>query len=137
MAQKIDCSLTENFFKERIRMCSSFDICDQGCPIYYAMQDDCTEEMCADYINGNIQKVIKIVQEWSNDNPIITNLDYFLRHFPNAKLTNNRASGELNTPIEVSKPCSLGLVERRNNVNGVCFISDHCYLCWYRPYEDK
>ena len=58
-----DCGKTEVFLGEWKRMCI---IGDMRCYIYKSIED-CLA--CNDFVCDNPQKAIKIVQEWSDNNP--------------------------------------------------------------------
>lgn len=75
----IDCSKTENFFKEWDRMCKScdinYDFC-MKCILYNAVS-----------VKNDIDSAIKMVQNWSDDHPYMTRQSKFLESFPNAIIT--------------------------------------------------
>jgi Lar family restriction alleviation protein len=61
-----DCSKTIDYLREHNRMCSNFVLCDEGCPIFAEL-----EKSCDSAEHENTDKVIKIVQRWSDENPEI------------------------------------------------------------------
>lgn len=61
---KIDCSITENFFKEWRRMCDTYRNCG-GCPLV-AYRGNTIEGSCGFYENPKC--VIEKVQAWSDNN---------------------------------------------------------------------
>lgn len=68
---KIDCSITRNFLQEIRRLCDSYSHCEDECILF-----DCDKEECLCTAIWNIEKVIEIVQKWSDAHPIqITNSD--------------------------------------------------------------
>ena len=124
---KIDCSITENYLKEKARMTKSVL---KGCTI------TCRECPLSDYNNpehigcGWFEKrypkeAISIVQKWSDEHPIKTILDDFLEKYPKANLRPNGASPYL-------CPYSLGY-EEAAYCDGQEFRN--CRECWNRPLE--
>lgn len=123
----IDCSKTENYFNEKLRMtkrtknglckikCSNCPLCSNNngeglsCPtleMYYP------------------EKAIEIVQKWSDEHPQKTYLTELLKNYPNAKL------GENGVPMNMC-PSILGLQDLENCGE----IS--CVECWNQPVEES
>lgn len=67
-----------NFMKESIRMCRSLEGCDE-CPLE-------KEDMCVDYgnVDGNEEKAVLLVEQWSKEHPIVTNWQKFQEVFGTA-----------------------------------------------------
>ena len=62
------------FFKERIRMCNSFEGC-VGCPL----KPDCTD--------ADPELMVKAVEQWSQSHPRKTMMQDFFEKHPNAPRT--------------------------------------------------
>lgn len=122
----IDCTKTENYFNEKLRMTKrkKNGVCEIKC-------NDCPLNItnngigipCSDFETIYPKKAILIVQRWSNTYPQRTYLSQFLEHYPNAILD------ESGIPDGVI-PCDLGVKE----------IDDDCYgdckKCWNQPIEE-
>ena len=125
---KIDCSITENYFKEKTRMtqvndkgCCSITCCD--CPLSYYRNG--TDRGCDSYERTFPKEAIAIVQKWSDEHPIKTILDDFLEKYPKANLRPNGTFPYL-------CPYSLGY-EEAAYCGGQEFKD--CRKCWSRPLE--
>lgn len=126
MVKMIDCSKTENYFNEKLRMtkrtknglckikCSNCPLCSNNngeglsCPtleMYYP------------------EKAIEIVQKWSDEHPQKTYLTELLKNYPNAQLKDD------GTP-EICLS-SLGLTNYNGCRNGIT-----CSECWNQPIEE-
>ena len=80
---KIDCSVTENYVAETIRVCGMYNDCS-GCP--FEANDVCPRSI----FNGDIERakqVIAALQKWSDEHPVKTRLDDLLEKYPKAMLT--------------------------------------------------
>jgi len=55
------------YFKEKYRMCKSFEKCYKGCPLCYLTPEyvDCTFS-----VHDNPELFVEAVEEWSNNNPV-------------------------------------------------------------------
>lgn len=126
----IDCSKTENYLSERLRMTKrskgiGCDIKCSECPLSYTNNGASEFVSCTTFEMHYPQQVISIVQRWSNAHPQRTYLSEFLEHYPNAQL---RIDG---IPKGVC-PYALGLINRDD-----CQKKDHnCVKCWNQPIED-
>lgn len=81
----IDCNKTENFIREKKRICQYYT--DMGCK--FCVLDRNIEGLtCSDFIAQQPKKAIEIVQKWSNETPQRTFLIDFLEKYPNAPLDN-------------------------------------------------
>lgn len=104
------------FFKERIRMCNSFEGC-ASCPL----EPDCTDT--------DPELMVKAVEEWSQAHPKKTIMQDFFEKFPNAP---KREDG---TPCAC--PAHLGYVKGNDGSDCECELFDYiCIECWCRPLED-
>lgn len=78
----MDCSKTKTFLKEWERMCSAFPEDCSRCPL------NCGEEhipsSCLVSVLTDKDKSIKVVQKWSDANPVTTLLDRFKKEHPDA-----------------------------------------------------
>lgn len=119
---RVDCSITENFIKERIRICTTQVNCSD-CLLKFP------NGVC--YSHGtipDIAKTIKTVQKWSDEHQQMTNLDYLLEHFPNTKLDEEGIPDEI-CPDSIGLPLADGMVCKGNAVD--------CKKCWSGLYEEK
>ena len=121
----MDCSKTENYFKEKVRMikadthaycridCRTCSLCSEN----NGTGIDCTKlELLYP------QKAIEIVQRWSDEHPQKTYLSEFLKHYPKAQLD------KYGLPIDICL-CKLGLGED-------CGGEGDCTQCWNTPIEE-
>lgn len=119
----IDCKLTNNYFKEKQRMCDTIKCKD--CLLRKLNDNDV---FCEQFEKYNINGAIGIVQKWSNRNPLKTNLTEFLKHYPDV---------ELNTygyPTKIS-PCSLCIVNDIICGKPYSAKATRCQDCLYTPIE--
>lgn len=76
------------YLKEVYRMCSTFDKCE-SCPL----SDEKTAFPCnatdKSVEHEDPEKVVSIVEKWSEEHPVKTRKSEFLKMFPNVKLENN------------------------------------------------
>lgn len=124
----IDCSKTENYFIEKLRMTKRTR--EEGCKIKcsecpLSSQNNGTSDEFMSCITFEMlypEKAIEIVQKWSDAHPQKTFLTEFLKNYPNAPLDDDGA------PKGVC-PHRLGLTDIDN-----CY--DNCIKCWNQPIED-
>ena len=125
----IDCSKTKNYLKERKRMCHK-NSCDV-CPLSSFSNN--TNKICRVFENCYPDKVMEIVQKWSDEHPQKTYLTEFLKSYPNAKLNSDGFPRDI-------VPCSLGLIERKDICKNRClYFYDKgrpCYDCWNTVVEE-
>lgn len=88
----IDCSKTENYFAEKLRMTKRTR--RQGCKIKcsecpLSIQNNGTSDSmsCITFEMYHPEKAIAIVQKWSDEHPQRTYLSEFLKNYPNAQLS--------------------------------------------------
>lgn len=121
----MDCSKTENYFKEKARMTGiakngvNCDIECSKCPLCSdnnSLGVDCVsfELLCN-------QEAIKIVQKWSDEHSRKTVLQDFLEKYPDAPL-------EKDMPTVC--PLSLGYVQKHK-------CDNNCIECWNSTLEEK
>lgn len=87
----IDCSKTENYLSERLRMTKrskskGCDIKCSECPLSYTNNGASEFVSCTTFEMHYPQQAISIVQRWSNAHPQRTYLSEFLKNYPNAEL---------------------------------------------------
>lgn len=110
------------FLKEKERLCDKMyygttGICGE-CPLQYKGCD-------MNEPKDDIEEVIEIVEQWSQDNPQKTMIQDFFEKFPNAPRS------EVGTPRMC--PCDCGYEKVSNCPNGeIC----NSLKCWSRPLED-
>lgn len=115
----MDCSKTEVFFNELIRMCTFTDE-KTVCPLKKEEQS-CGYD-CYVRIFQNREKAIKIVQEWSDSHPVKTRLSVLKEAFPNVVLNHN----------DVPTSCAGALFGKID-----CgAVNNNCVACWNTPIED-
>lgn len=122
----IDCNITKNYFAEKRRMTkrAKNGLCKLGCsncPLCSVNNNK--GQSCTAFEMLYPEKVIEIVQKWSDEHPQKTYLTEFLKHYPNAILD------ESGIPDGVI-PCDLGVKERDDDCYG------DCKKCWNQTVED-
>ena len=130
MKKLIDCSRTENYLAEKQRMTKKHKpnageyICELDCldcPLSHS--NNGIGEPCFGLETLYPEKVIAIVQKWSDEHPQKTYLSEFLKNYPNAPLADN------GTPDIC--PEKLGLTD----IKKPCF--GDCVECWNQPVEES
>lgn len=118
----IDCSKTKNYLSEKKRMTKllkdgtcGIDCAD--CPL--SGKNNGTGVACSDIETLYPEKVIEIVQKWSDEHPQKTFLTELLKNYPNIQLCND------GTPEGNLCPYQLGLM----SVDG-CKQHHNCVECW-------
>ena len=81
----IDCKKTENYLKERKRMCEK-NQCDE-CTL--GSNSNGTNKTCRVFENDYPSTAIGLVQKWSNENPPKTFLTDLLEKYPDVPLAKN------------------------------------------------
>lgn len=128
----IDCSKTENYFNEKLKMTKKHKlnggayICELNCtdcPLNSSNNGSSDMMSCSDFETIYPQKAIAIVQKWSDEHSQRTYLSEFLEHYPNAELDHG-----------VPKVClkKLGAISGcAKTKKSDLYIS--CYSCWNQP----
>lgn len=80
-----DCSKTENFIREKERICQYYT--DMGCK-FCVLNRTIEGLTCSGFIAQHPLEAIDIVQKWSNEHPQRTFLTDFIEKHPNAPLDN-------------------------------------------------
>lgn len=128
MQTKIDCSIAENFLKERARMCESYGVHCNNCELHKEAAKHHLK--CYQLFKKAPQKDVEIVQAWSDEHPIepvVTYLDKLLEIFPSVKLN------QKGVPRRFC-PEALGLEELDCSLTAT---SDICKRCWSQPYKGE
>lgn len=127
----IDCSKTENYFAEKLRMTKKHKlngggyICELNCtecPLSSFNNGTTDNTACSDFETLYPEKAIAIMQKWSDEHPPKTYLSELLENYPNAPLDDD------GTPKGVC-PRALGLMD-------IDDCDDNCVGCWNQPIED-
>ena len=123
----IDCSKTENYFAEKRRMTkrAKNGLCKLGCsncPLCSINNNK--GQSCTAFEMLYPEKVIEIVQKWSDEHPRKTYLSEFLKNYPNAQLKDD------GTPVGIC-PHHLGLINKEDCKNR------NCVECWNQPMSIK
>lgn len=125
----IDCSKTENYFAEKLRMTKRTR--RQGCKIKcsecpLSSQNNGTSDSmsCITFEMYHPEKAIAIVQKWSDEHPQRTYLSEFLKNYPNTPLEDD------GTPNFC--PYRLGLMSKDN-----CRKDHNCVKCWNQPLPER
>ncbi len=81
---KIDCSITENYLKEKARMTKncSISVCEK-CPL--SCRNNNKKYNCDDFEFKHTKKAIEMVQKWSDEHQQKTYKEDFFERFPNAE----------------------------------------------------
>ena len=124
----MDCSKTENYFKEKARMTKlqKDGVCKINCSYCpLSVKNNGTDFPCSIFETQYTKKAIEIVQKWSDEHPPKTYLSEFLKAYPNAKLRND------GIPLGVC-PYNLGLKDKDD-----CDKYQTCVECWNQPMLTK
>lgn len=104
------------YLEETRRMCRFFShVACVGCPALINRQYCMFADVIVNY-RTKTTDAVKIVEEWSKENPIKTRSSEFLKHYPNAIKYG-----------DVIYICPKKLDESYNPCNGCCETS--CYKC--------
>ena len=118
----IDCKKTENFIKEKERLCQYYK--DKGC-VFCVLDRNIKGLSCSDFIVQQPKKAIEIVQRWSNEQPPKTFLTDLLEKYPDVPLANNGYPSIC--------PHHLGYTKEDYIDCG----SSTCQQCWNTPIEES
>ena len=121
-----DCSKTEDFVKERERMCYTCGGC-VGCS--FNSENNGYGYQCEDYVNICTKEAVQALQKWSDSHPESkTYADDFFEKFPNAPKEDG---------IPMCCRASVygdGSCDERYTGLG---YENECIPCWNEPYEEK
>lgn len=120
----IDCSKTENYFNEKLRMTkrTKNGLCENKCSNCPLCSNNNGEGLfCPDFEMYYPEKAVKAVQKWSDEHPLKTYLSEFLKNYPNVLLDDNGIP-------TVGCPYRLGLISADE-----CEKNHSCVECWNQP----
>lgn len=120
----IDCSKTENYLNEKLRITkiAKNGVCKTKCSDCPLCIDNNGEGLsCTSFEMLYPEKAIEIIQQWSNTHPPKTYLTELLKIFPNTLLADNGMPKHL-------CPYHLGLMNRDD-----CRKYHDCAKCWNQP----
>lgn len=121
----IDCSKTENYFAEKLKMTkrTKNGLCEIKCSNCPLCSNNNGEGLsCPDFEMYYPEKAIEAVQRWRDEHPPKTYLSELLKHYPNISLDDN------GTPNFC--PYRLGLMSIDD-----CRKDRNCVQCWNQPVE--
>lgn len=107
------------FLREWHRMCQKYPFCSD-CPMEDSSSRSC---MPCKWVFNDIEKVVAIVQKWSEEHPIKTFLQDFFEKYPKALLHSNG--------MPQTCPYKLGYIDKKN-----CDCKQSCTKCWNRPMKE-
>lgn len=107
------------FAEEKRRMCMSYQLCE-GCPLDGTRCEFSTSSSLLDPEND--KRILEVVQNWHDNNPLRTYKEDFFEKFPNAKKYDD------GTPMA----CRNDIYGNVKDCSGRC-----CDVCWNEPMEDK
>jgi len=116
---KIDCSITENYLKEKARMTDS---CNIDCAVCELLNLCRTSKADIKY---DIE-IVKVVQKWSDAHLQKTYLEDFKEKYPKAKLST------CGIPYDLC-PDRIGYEEKSECFDGY----GRCTKCWNQIMEDQ
>lgn len=134
----IDCSKTENYFAEKLRMTkrAKNGLCKLGCsncPLCSINNNK--GQSCTAFEMLYPEKAIETVQKWSDEHPQRTYLSEFLENYPNAQLKTVLLYSPGAIPLGIPKcicPYHLGLMSVDN-----CRKDHNCVKCWNQPLPER
>lgn len=121
----IDCSKTENYFNEKLRMTkrTKNGLCKIKCSNCPLCSNNNGEGLsCPTFEMHYPEKAIEVVQKWSDEHPQKTFVTEFLKNYPRAVVNGD------GIPNSVC-PYDLGLMNKRD-------CRKTCIECWNQPIED-
>lgn len=121
----IDCSKTENYFNEKLRMTkrTKNGLCKIKCSNCPLCSNNNGEGLsCLTFEMHYPEKAIEVVQKWSDEHPQKTFVTEFLKNYPRAVVNGD------GIPNSVC-PYDLGLMNKRD-------CRKTCIECWNQPIED-
>lgn len=121
----IDCSKTENYFAEKLRMTKAYEsgfcrIRCEHCPL--DKKNSGEDVSCIQLELKHPERAVEIVQRWSDEHPPKTYLTELLKNYPNTPLDDDGAPKSL-------YPHALGLVE-------IDDCDGNCAECWNQIIKD-
>ncbi len=127
----IDCSKTENYLTEKLRLTRKLKLSDGtymckiacgDCPL--SGSNNGMHIPCTNLEKSYPNKAVAIVQKWSDEHPQKTYLSEFLKNYPNAELDENG----------IPKFClwKLGLEAIKKNCK-----EKYCIKCWNQSIKES
>ena len=123
----IDCSKTENYFNEKLKMTkrTKNGLCEIKCSNCPLCSNNNGEGLsCPDFEMYYPEKAIAAVQKWSDQHPQKTYLTELLEKYPNVLLNDN------GLPKGIC-PHQLGMKDSIAD----CKMGNDCVKCWNQPIE--
>lgn len=117
---KIDCDVTTNFLREKLRMCNSYADACGVCPLRKASIN--AGFACAPYVFSFPDRAVEIVQEWSDEHPQKTRLDDLKEKYPKFEVHPN------------GYPCLRPFMFGYCKDCGSCALSPTS-VCWDEPVD--
>lgn len=118
----IDCSKTQNYFIEKLRMAkrTKNGLCEINCSNCPLSSNNNGEGLfCSDFEMYYPEKAVKAVQKWSDEHPQNTFVTEFLKNYPRAVVNGD------GIPNSVC-PYDLGLIDKYD-------CRKTCIECWNQP----
>lgn len=113
---KFNCNNTIDFMSEYNRLCESNQECT-SCPLFLTLSGN----SCVREIIYHSEEAIEIVQKWSDEHPIETYMENFLKLFPNASIS----------PKGQPRSCRAYIYGAPKGCDDLCHeYSSNCYSCW-------
>lgn len=119
----MDCSKTENYLKEKRRMCETVKYCAE-CPFYDIEEKDCLNYSSIKQIST--KEAIAVVQKWSDEHPPKTYAQDFFKKFPEAK------PDAYGVPRMCRANCYGGSCRQPSPIDS---NQEMCKCCWDEPME--
>lgn len=119
---KIDCSITENYLREKARMTTNCEDCN-NCPISF--ENNGEKINCCEFEAEHQSEAIAIIQKWSDEHPVMTNKEKFVQ------IMKDVFGVEINIPNVKCSP--LGFYSGKNCISIIC---DDCHAWWNEPYKE-
>lgn len=110
------------FVKERKRMCDSYLMCADGCPIK-ALKIK-YDEGCGIVMNNHADEFVDAVEKWSADHPIKTRASDLLEKLPKASVTPQGYPISCAMVLGYCDTC-IGFTDEKS-----------CKECWETPLEE-
>lgn len=117
----IDCSNAINFLKERNRMCHTIKCCE--CSLSHGNNE--MGMRCGKFVTHYPKRAVRVVQKWSDENPLRTYLSELLKAFPNTRLN------EDGTPTGICPSMLNSMLDRTK----IQCKEGGCIKCWNEPIE--
>jgi len=117
---RIDCSITENFFKEWERYCAIQPACN-----HCGQDDSCPVRVSKANQFNRLSKFVEEIQAWSDENPQKTYLEDLLEKYPEIELNDEG--------VPIFCPSLLGY-QQEVCPSGYCNVRTDC---WNKVLKEK